>query len=196
MAAYGWIIAIIVIIVIAIIVVTFTAMSVSTRRIRSAESQRNTLTGTSSPYSRPSTSSSTAFSISPPTTTHTQITELPPVQVQQEPVIRVIRRRPSADASGTIVISIPNVGLPDPIRLPSTIPVYFKQQECSICKKDIKWSSRQTGWARCLATKKLLHGHCYTSAAATRASTTVNWCAVCNGTCYSGQPMRIEGKNI
>jgi hypothetical protein len=82
----------------------------------------------------------------------------------------------------------PPPGLTDPIRLPDTIQIFHRQTECKICKQDIRWSSRQTGWARCLAANRLVHGHCQN--VMTRGA---NWCAICDGPCASGQPMRVEG---
>jgi hypothetical protein len=82
----------------------------------------------------------------------------------------------------------PPPGLADPIRLPDTVQIFNRQTECKICKQDIHWSSRQTGWVRCLKTSSLVHGHCQNFV--TRGP---DWCAICDGPCASGQPMRVEG---
>ncbi len=194
MDATGWIITLVIIVFVVIIIWgTVASKPVSSRHNEPRDFQRGTTTpirnSPFSSYSPPSEPPSAASGVRPP-----NVTRSPPNQEVQEPVIRVKRRRPPVDQSSTITISTPDTGLPNPIPLPSTIQVFFKQEKCSICKKNIHWSSRQTGWARCLSTKKLVHGHCYTSAAASRAENRANWCAVCGGPCGSGQPMRIEGK--
>ena len=84
--------------------------------------------------------------------------------------------------------------LPDPIRRPDTVPVYNNQKECGVCHQLIDWSSSKTGWARCLQTNRLVHGHCYSSMK--EGQTDPNWCAICGGSCQSDQAMRIEGTTL
>jgi molybdopterin-synthase adenylyltransferase len=79
----------------------------------------------------------------------------------------------------------------EPIWRPTNVKVYYRQKICAVCGQSIDMSYHRTGWARCLATNKLVHGHCYTYAA--RHTSIPNWCAVCGGPCTSGSAMRIEG---
>lgn len=76
------------------------------------------------------------------------------------------------------------------ISLPANIPLPNNLSRCKVCGLSIHESFSKTGWARCLHTNKLVHGHCYSVSSEGRSAT---WCAVCARDCASGQPMRIEG---
>lgn len=106
------------------------------------------------------------------------------------PQIIVKRRRPGTDPAST-GYTVPR-NLQDPIRRPDTVPVAHNQKECGVCHQSIDWSSSSTGWARCLQTNRLVHGHCYASMKQDKEEQ--NWCAICGGSCQSNQAMRIEGK--
>ncbi|HLG76801.1 MAG TPA: hypothetical protein VKX46_10325 [Ktedonobacteraceae bacterium] len=76
------------------------------------------------------------------------------------------------------------------ISLPASIPLPNNLSRCKVCGLSIHESFSKTGWARCMQTNKLVHGHCYSVSSEGRSAT---WCAVCARDCASGQPMRIEG---
>ncbi len=76
-------------------------------------------------------------------------------------------------------------------------PVWIKRSQkiCILCRDSIRTSYSKTGWARCRQTEKLVHGHCYIGGIGGRGSSP-NWCAICNGTCQSNQPMEIIGRQL
>lgn len=82
---------------------------------------------------------------------------------------------------------------PFQIDLPAHVTIYQNQQKCIVCQDSILKGDSREGWARCLATNKLVHGGCQTYAARDNIQIR-NWCVVCNGPCQSGQGLRIEGR--
>jgi hypothetical protein len=130
------------------------------------------------------------YNPAPPNTIPPYMAPAPPAAVIPSSGMRVLRVRPGTRENiGPLIPS----DLEDPIAIPLSVLIFFNQQDCKICGKSIKWSSRQTGWARCLATKRLVHGHCY-DFAAKQDRPKPNWCAICDDSCSSNQPMRIEGR--
>lgn len=101
--------------------------------------------------------------------------------------IQEMRLPPTSDLG-----MITTTNLENPIYIPATIKIYHNQRQCRICKKPINWSSRESGWVRCLSTNLLVHGHCYDFTKRQHTSER-NWCTICSGPCRSNQPMRIEG---
>jgi hypothetical protein len=106
-----------------------------------------------------------------------------------EPKMKIIRRRPPPGSDLGLTTS---THLEDPLYIPNTVQIYRNQSLCRVCKQSIKWSERRSGWARCLSTNMLVHGHCYEFTHQAHPSVP-NWCTICDGTCQSQQSMRREG---
>jgi hypothetical protein len=201
----------IIIVVVVIVIILASFMIVGSRRTRSAVPGSSrpsltsipaspSLTGSSVSTMQTSTPSIRVTRRQPGTISHAveeTVTQAASGTSATQPVTLTVE---SAATTASITIKArresvgaptPPPGLTDPIRLPETVQIFHRQTECKICKQDIRWSSRQTGWVRCLQINTLVHGHCHHFVANTGSA---NWCSVCMGPCLSNQPMRVEGR--
>jgi len=86
---------------------------------------------------------------------------IPPSPPPPTPTFRVIQiQHPYTPASAPIKTEAPLEWGPW-VERPPSVTVYHNQQTCIICTETINGTYKNTGWARCPITKKLIHGHCY-----------------------------------
>jgi hypothetical protein len=179
-----WLVVIIIAIVLGIVLFAFVLSARANRVVPSSGISQNN-------YPQMYQGIQMPYNPAPPNNIPPYMAQVPSPAVRSSSVMRVLRVRPG--------MNIENIGpfippdLEDPITIPSNVPIFFNQKDCKICGKSINWSSRRSGWARCLATKRLVHGHCF-EYAVKQDRPKRNWCAICDDSCSSKQPMRIEGR--